>query len=376
MQNRPRIYAVDDDPLNCEIISELLEENYDVKTFVGGRDCLNCAEQALPDLFLLDVGMPGLNGYEVCKLIRDQKELSGIPIIFVSALTTLEDRMEGYEAGGDDYLTKPFKEEELLVKTQLALRNSSNAKELKGQVQQASSTALMAMTNTAEQGIILEFMSEAFNCMQYSTLAELIIQSIGKFGLICSVQFFTTDGPLYFNSGHIDRPIEREIMQMVKNISRIHTFHNRTFFSGPDVCILVKNIPLDNEELCGRLRDHLALLLKGVEAKLKPMRLEIESKRREDDIRKACIQTQESLEFVEMLIEEEKRNGNEILTSMLDQLDEGIHRLGLEKDQEEYFTNLIHHSSDNLFIMHDNIDKIRGTFSEITKTLKKNESSC
>ncbi|PCJ22239.1 MAG: hypothetical protein COB04_00320 [Gammaproteobacteria bacterium] len=370
MQNKPLVFAVDDDPLNCEIMSELLEDDFQVTTFLAGSECLESVERNTPDLLLLDVGMPGLNGYEVCKLVRTTESMRDIPIIFVSALTTLEDRMEGYEAGGDDYLTKPFKEEELLVKAQLALRNSRNSKELKGQVSIASNTALLAMTNTAEQGVILEFLSDAFNCTQYSELAELIIKSIGQFGLSCGVQFFTADGPMYFNSDHTDRPIEREIMQMVKNISRIHTFRNRTFFSGPDVCILVKNIPVENEELCGRLRDHLALLLKGVESKLKPMRLEIESKRRENTIRKACSKIQENLVFIEMLIKEERNNGLKVLTTMLDSLDEGIHSLGLERDQEEHFTQLIHHSSDDLFTMHENIDQIRNIFSETISVLK------
>ena len=123
--NRPNILVVDDTPDNVRLLSSVLTDNgYRVCKALKGDMALTVCKNALPDLILLDVMMPGMDGYEVCKCLKQQETTRQIPVIFLSALNDVEDKVKAFEAGGVDYISKPFQEAEVLsrVQTHLKLR--------------------------------------------------------------------------------------------------------------------------------------------------------------------------------------------------------------------------------------------------------------
>ncbi|MCT7957381.1 response regulator [Laspinema palackyanum] len=123
--NRPNILVVDDTPDNLRLLSSVLTDNgYRVCKALKGDMALTVCKNALPDLILLDVMMPGMDGYEVCKCLKQQETTRQIPVIFLSALNDVEDKVKAFEAGGVDYISKPFQEAEVLsrVQTHLKLR--------------------------------------------------------------------------------------------------------------------------------------------------------------------------------------------------------------------------------------------------------------
>ncbi|MGL5195671.1 MAG: response regulator [Chroococcales cyanobacterium] len=123
--NRPNILVVDDTPDNVRLLSSVLTDNgYRVCKALKGDMALTVCKNALPDLILLDVMMPGMDGYEVCKCLKQQETTRQIPVIFLSALNEVEDKVKAFEAGGVDYISKPFQEAEVLsrVQTHLKLR--------------------------------------------------------------------------------------------------------------------------------------------------------------------------------------------------------------------------------------------------------------
>jgi DNA-binding response OmpR family regulator len=121
MQVQRKILAVDDDPNNITIIEELLEDNYDLKTAASGREALEIAQDFQPDIILLDNMMPGMNGYEVCRRLRQLYTSEQVKIIMVSARAMESECLEGYHAGADDYITKPFDGDKFLSKIRLYL---------------------------------------------------------------------------------------------------------------------------------------------------------------------------------------------------------------------------------------------------------------
>jgi len=126
MPNKSKVLAVDDNPTNLMLYEELLEELYELDTAENGEEALEKISEFEPDILLLDIMMPGMNGYEVCSAIREMPERgSSIKIILVSAKNTTEDRIIGYEAGADDYLIKPFDEDELEAKLRVFLKLKS-----------------------------------------------------------------------------------------------------------------------------------------------------------------------------------------------------------------------------------------------------------
>src|SRR5690242_13989094 len=119
------ILVVDDAPTNLQVLSGMLKDRgYKVRPVPGGKLALLAARRDPPDLILLDINMPDMNGYEVCGRLKADDRLKGIPVIFISALTEQLDKVKAFATGGVDYITKPFQMEELYarVETHLKLR--------------------------------------------------------------------------------------------------------------------------------------------------------------------------------------------------------------------------------------------------------------
>jgi len=121
--NMPKIYAVDDEEDIREILSVNLKKNgYDIRTFSSSFDLINELKTSRPDLFILDIMMGGMDGLDLCKMIRSSSELKNIPILFLSARSSEFDKVLGLELGADDYLSKPFGIQELLARIKALLR--------------------------------------------------------------------------------------------------------------------------------------------------------------------------------------------------------------------------------------------------------------
>lgn len=124
-ERRSKILVVDDIQSNIEFVTDVLElENFEIYGASSGQDAIQLANEILPDLVLLDISMPVMDGYEVCKIIKNTPETSEIPIIFLTARVQKEDIIKGFELGAVDYIIKPFNFNELIsrVKTQLDLK--------------------------------------------------------------------------------------------------------------------------------------------------------------------------------------------------------------------------------------------------------------
>ena len=124
-QTRGSILIVDDTPANLRLLAQLLgEQGYEVRALPRGQLVRASVEASVPDLILLDITMPEMNGYEVCEQLKANASSRDIPIIFISALDDVQDKVKAFTTGGVDYITKPFKHEEVIARvgTHLALR--------------------------------------------------------------------------------------------------------------------------------------------------------------------------------------------------------------------------------------------------------------
>jgi sigma-B regulation protein RsbU (phosphoserine phosphatase) len=122
---RADLLIVDDKPANLRLLAAMLvEHGFKVRSAISGPLALNATQVAPPDLILLDVNMPEMNGYQVCERLKDNPRTHDIPVIFISALDETADKVQAFKVGGVDYITKPFQLEEVLarVETHLTLR--------------------------------------------------------------------------------------------------------------------------------------------------------------------------------------------------------------------------------------------------------------
>ena len=124
------VLVVDDDTDVAETIERALEQSgEDVMVAHRGADALHLARQRTPDLVVLDIIMPGMTGIEVCRHMRASPELAPVPILFLTAKGEIGDKIEGFEAGADDYLTKPFDLREMVLRVRALLRRAQRGAE-------------------------------------------------------------------------------------------------------------------------------------------------------------------------------------------------------------------------------------------------------
>lgn len=125
------ILIVDDNPKNLEIVAKILKDKgYLISLFLDGKTAVEYLENNIPDLILLDIMMPEMDGLELCRIIKNEPGLCEIPVIFLTAKNQTEEMAEGFKAGGVDYIIKPFKAEELLIRVKNHLELSLSRKKI------------------------------------------------------------------------------------------------------------------------------------------------------------------------------------------------------------------------------------------------------
>ena len=144
--SQAKILIVDDRVDNLKILSKMLAtQGYEVTQSDRGSSAIELAQANPPDLILLDVSMPEMDGYEVCRVLKSKNITKDIPVIFISALKEIEDKAQAFEIGGDDYIIKPFYIKEVLLRVENQLKKCRLQSELKAKnyhLQQENSNLL------------------------------------------------------------------------------------------------------------------------------------------------------------------------------------------------------------------------------------------
>jgi len=134
-QDPATILIVDDTEQNVQLLAHVVKkEGFNVLAAFSGPDALEIVKKKKPDIILLDVMMPEMNGFEVCKELKSDENLNDVPVIFLSALTETDSKVKGFEVGGVDYITKPFQREEVLARIRLHVRLTRLQNELERKI--------------------------------------------------------------------------------------------------------------------------------------------------------------------------------------------------------------------------------------------------
>ena len=144
-ERAPLILVADDEPVNLALIKRRLEwEKYDIVTAQDGREAVARARQTAPDLVILDVMMPVMDGLQACRVLKEDPQTRDIPVIFLSAIDDTETKVNGFSLGANDYISKPFRAEELLARVGVAIRLKRERDQLRRRADEASRRARAA----------------------------------------------------------------------------------------------------------------------------------------------------------------------------------------------------------------------------------------
>jgi CheY-like chemotaxis protein len=337
------VFVVDDDPLVLEIVRTILEPDCRIETFASAEDCLAQLVSEKPDFFLLDINLPGIDGYSLCRQIKDDPSLRRTPVTFVSGHDTIEDRVRGYDAGGEDFIVKPFEPEELLRKLLVAQNLVLSQRSLNGQLEDAELLSSLVMANMDETGILLQFMSKLIAMDNAQEVAAGLLELMQRFKLDGVVQTRLGSDTQTLSAAGRNLPLEAAVIEHLRDQGRIFEFRQRGVHNFERVTLMVNNLPLDDPDFCGRLRDHLSVAAQGVDSRLKALQLEEGNRLAQMGIRSALANIGGTI----MSLHEAHLNNSAASSELIGELQESLlnsfYRLGLTDTQEEFLQDMVGH---------------------------------
>lgn len=370
MNENTYVLGVDDEDANRFIMEEIFDDVLDFECVESGQDCLDSIVKRKPDVILLDVSMPKMNGLEVCKKIRADNDNNDIPIIFVSALASAKEKLAGYEVGGDDYVTKPFNPDELKAKVEVAVKQSKAKADLKESSDYAMKTAMTAMSSSAEQGLIVRFLQESFICNGFEELTKKAFECIAEYGVNASIVIENKKQEIeIYKDDNIKRPLEEDAIQQLRSKGRIYTLGNKMIINGERASLLIRDLPEDDEKI-GRLRDHLAVLLDGIDARLVAIELEQELISKQVVLGKAIEATQNEIIAIDDIYRSQQVGVVQELSNIAQNLDKEFMTLGLTDEQEQSLIEVVAKAEKNTEILYQKGVELDERFSKIIKQLK------
>lgn len=334
MSENFRIFAVDDDPLVLDVIGGILAPAYPIETFASVAACTARLETAKPDMFLLDVRMPGTDGYTFCRSIKDDPALAQIPVTFVSSNDTIDARLKGYDAGGEDFIVKPFQPEEILRKVKVAQQIAGAKQTLKQQLEDSELLSSLVMANMDEYAILVRFIRELVSWNNEQEIAVGVLEMLQRYRLAGVVQTRISNRTVTLSDQGAELPLEVSVMNHVRGMERIFEFRNRSVQNFERVTMMVKNMPLEDPDYCGRLRDHLCIAAETTEARLKAIETEEASRRSQAGIQNALTHITAITDELQRVNRENRIAISELMIGTEQQLSSAFMHVGLTEDQE------------------------------------------
>lgn len=342
MKENFTIFVVDDDPLAQELARDVLEQHYGIECFSDAQSCLTRLETSRPDMFLLDVRMPGMDGYDLCRQLKDDAGLSGIPVTFVSSQDTLEACLRGYDAGGEDFIVKPFQHDALLRKVHVARQLVEQARRIRQQLDDSEMLSSLVMANMDEYAILVRFLREVIGCETPQAVAECALDMLKRYGLEAVIQIRgAASAPMTLSARGSNHPLEASVVQHVRTLGRIFEFKTRSVHNFEHITMLINNAPIHDPELCGRLRDHICIAAESAEARLKAIEAEVANNRNESGIRTAMARIQGITQTLSQDYLVESSASSDLVMRFENSLAKCFINLGLTEAQERELGELV-----------------------------------
>ncbi|MBQ4797575.1 response regulator [Pseudoalteromonas sp. MMG006] len=365
-----KILAVDDEPFNLEIIEEILEElDFELQVATSGPECLGMVEDYMPQVILLDVSMPQMNGYEVCKALKANPNTAHIIVMFVSARGTVEERMEGYSVGAEDYIVKPFGHDELKSKLKNLNQVLIEKQSLEKQVEDATSTAFNAMANSSEMGEIVNYVENIGFINEPEELGKALIDCLKSFDLQSNVEFRQGDEISHFALNGVCSPIVVELFEMLKNKGRLHEFSHRILVNYELISLLILNMPDHDPDKHGRIRDHVCFIVSVTEQQLRAIMTKKMLESQQAKLNAVASAVHSKFHGLISLLNENRQSNERVFKQLQEELEERIPTMGLDEDQEVFIYKKVDKTIQNSIAREESVKQVKAAFAEIEQHL-------
>jgi DNA-binding response OmpR family regulator len=362
------IMVVDDVESNRVLLKMILEDDFNIVECSSGQECLDQVSQEVPDIILLDVNMPGMTGYEVCTELRKHKESSVVPIVFVSAMDNVEEHLAGFEAGGNEYITKPIDPERVLERVNYFIDHQAETNKAKEDASNAMKVAMEAMTSSSELGQIIEFVKTSQEITTLEGIGQKLCEVASGFGLSASAVIYGT--PSVFINCSQDSMEARVLSKFRNSKERIISIGVRTMVCSDSMGVLINDMPVDDESRYGRFKDHLAVLSSICDGRLLTLQSQISmTDQRKDVLGRAIGMTEKQVKQLTNKLAEHDVTVRQVMLDMITELEAKLFSLGLDEDQEEQLMALAYQASDKLEGMKDSAKNLENELGLVLEGL-------
>ena len=365
------VFAIDDDPMILDVLRQALTPECGVECFGSVEACQPRLDLERPAMFLLDVSLPGEDGYSFCRRIKDDESLRHIPVAFISSHDTIEARIKGYDAGGEDFIVKPFAPEEVLRKIKVAQQIIAGQKALEEQAKAANSFSMMMMTSMGESGIVMQFLGKLFSWNSEQEVAAGLLELLQSYQLEGVVQIRVAQRTLTQSAAGANLPLEVSVLNHLRNQGRVFEFRNRGVYNCDHITLVVNNMPVNNPELCGRLRDHLSLVAQGADSRLQAIETTEANLRNRAGIDAALRSIRETLGAMRKAHGEDQAASSQLLMELEQSLAKAFVHLGLTNSQERYLEDLVQNFMKRMMELQDRGAGVYETLQGLNERLGK-----
>lgn len=268
-------------------------------------------------------------------------------IIYVAEKLTPESIEQFYLLGVDECFPLPHAASLLDKKLFAYNRTQKRLKQLSIDYEFAHKTAMDAMSGNSEMGQVMNFVEQSYSLNDCPALAERFFVTTGALGLNCVLLMESNGQRHFFSSNEVVKPLEEQLLNAAKNDQRFHDFGGRTVINYPNVSLLVKNMPLDDMNRYGRIKDALPALLSALDAKLTSLVAENMIRLQAEELGGAFDVVKASFDHLNGLMSEKIKSGNQTMSTVLSDLSYNLPGMGLEEDQEEYILDKVENVMDD-----------------------------
>ncbi len=353
MESNFKLFVVDDDEAMRELFSVMLADRYEVEVFESGADCLSRLDEKTPDLFVLDIGLTGIDGYELCRRIKGRPATQAAPVIFISTHDDLASRLASYDAGAEEYVVKPFDVIDVYHKIENLRRIAQERGSLAEQAAASDQLASLVLANLDEYAILIKFLRTLNECTDYRQVADAVLHLIETFHLEGAVQIRQRNVETTLSKSGENWPLELSVIKHVRSLERIFEFGKRAAYNFEHLTVLVTNMPVEDAELCGRIRDNIAIAAESANAKLEALQAFDDKARTRAEISGLMAAVQEAIGSYGRRYDEARYKGALHTSQFLDDLLASFAHLGMTEQQEEAILAMAKARSNSLVDLYD-----------------------
>jgi len=343
----------------------LSESGGEVQFLDSGEACLEALQESTPDLIVLNTETANLSGFDICKKIREETKLEHLPVLFVSTDSSIDSRLKSYAAGGDDYVVTPIDNSELKAKIKTLLKRKTALDAAKKEVSDVTSSTLDILRSMGEVSAVVHFLQGTCSCNSYESLAKKVIKAHEDLELDVAIQMRVNGEKLHFFTNDVENPLEESVFEYISNKGRLIDFGQRTAINYPYISIIIRNMPTDNKDMHGRVRDHAAIIGQGADSKVKGLLAEMAVKTQRESLLTIINQIETTIVKIDKDYKSQQKSSELILASVSESLEESFLSLALSGEQEEYLRDFVGEAEDKINFIFESGLKLDDEFSVI-----------